>query len=48
MVPDETPLSARSLIGVMGLGRALMVLLPLEGDWRRGPGIGEFKQVLMM
>ena len=48
MVPDETPLSARLLIGVMALGRALMVLLPLEGDWRRGPGIGEFKLVLMM
>ena len=48
MVLDETPPSARSLIEAMGLGRALMVLLPLEGDWRRGPGIGEFKQVLMM
>ena len=48
MVLDEGPLSARSLIEVMDLGRALMLLLLPEVDWRRGLGIGGYKLVLMM
>ena len=48
MVLDETLPMARSLIGVMDRGRALMVLLLPEVDWRRGLGIGGYKLVLMM
>jgi hypothetical protein len=47
VVLDEGPLSARSLIEVMDLGRALMVLL-LEVDWRKELGIGGYKLVSMM
>jgi len=48
VVLDETLPMVRSLIGEMDLGRALMVLLLLPVDWRRGLGIGGYRLVLMM